>query len=125
MAVAYTVKMIRSLLLLLIAVFSLIACRSAYVETTIDNSGPAALRLIEVDYPSASFGTQTLDAHVLYHYRFKVQGSSPVTITWTGADGKPHTASGPTLTEGQQGTLRITVDSASRVSWTVNLSGAR
>lgn len=114
-----------AIFLALVAVFCISACRSAYVETTIENSSPAVLRLIEVDYPSASFGTQTLDAHAAYHYRFKVQGSGPITINWTGTDGKAHTASGPTLTEGQQGNLRITIDSTSHVSWSVNLSRGR
>jgi hypothetical protein len=114
-----------AIFLALVALFCISACRSAYVETSIENTGSAPLRLIEVDYPSASFGTQTLDAHATYHYRFKVQGSGPITINWTGADGKPHTAAGPTLKEGQQGTLRITIDPSANVSWNVNLSGAK
>ena len=114
-----------AIFLALLAVFCISACRSAYVETTIENTGSAALHVIEVDYPSASFGIQTLDAHATYHYRFKVQGSGPVTINWTGADGKPHTAAGPNLKEGQQGALHITIDPSANVSWSVNLSGVK
>ena len=111
--------------ILLFAMLCLTACRSAYVETTLENNSPAPMRLIEVDYPSASFGTQSIDAHATYHYRFKVQGSGPVTINWTDAAGKPHTAAGPTLKEGQQGTLRISIDPSENVSWNVNLSGGK
>ena len=100
----------------------LTACRSAYVETTIENSGPAPIHLIEVDYPSASFGTQSIDSHGVYHYHFKIQGSGPVTLSFTDAGGKPHTATGPELKEGQQGELHIVIDSSANVNWSQNLS---
>jgi len=111
--------------LALLALVCLTACRSAYVETTIENSGSAPIQLIEVDYPSASFGTQTIDAHGTYHYHFKVQGSGPVTLTFTDAAGKPHTATGPDLKEGQQGDLHIVIDPAANVSWSQSLSTAK
>jgi hypothetical protein len=110
--------------ILLCIAFALSACRSAFIETTVENTGPAAVHLIEVDYPSASFGMQTLDAHSTYHYHFKVQGSGPITITFIDNAGKPHTATGPTLVQGQQGTLKITIDQASGVSWGAHLSAA-
>ena len=109
----------------LLASFCLIACRSAYVDTTIENNGPAPIHLIEVDYPSASFGTQSIDAHASYHYRFKIQGAGPVTVSWTDAAGKPHTAAGPTLKEGQQGELRISVNAAGSISWGGHLSSEK
>jgi hypothetical protein len=98
------------------------ACRSAFVETTVENQGATPLHLIEVDYPSASFGMQTLDAHASYHYHFKIQGSGPVSITFFDSAGKPHTATGPTLTQGQKGNLKITVDQSGGVAWGANLS---
>ncbi|HEX3471039.1 MAG TPA: hypothetical protein VHT28_07620 [Silvibacterium sp.] len=113
------------ILLLLLVTLGLSACRSAFVETTIVNDSSISLRLIEVDYPSASFGTQSLEAHAIYHYRFKVQGSGPITLTWTDNAGKAHTATGPTLTEGQHGNLRISIDPTGNVNWSENLSGAR
>jgi hypothetical protein len=103
---------------LTIGLTGLVACRSAFIETSLRNDGDAPLRLIEVDYPSASFGTQVLNAHSVYHYRFKVQGSGPVTFSYTGFDGKTHTSSGPTLDEGQQGELTIAVDPTGQVHWT-------
>lgn len=99
------------------------ACRSAFVETTVENDGATPVHVIEVDYPSASFGMQTLDEHATYHYHFKIQGSGPVTVTFIDGVGKPHTANGPTLTQGQQGTLKITIDQAGGVRWGANLSG--
>jgi hypothetical protein len=98
------------------------ACRSAFVETTVENKGTTAVHVIEVDYPSASFGMQTLDAHSTYHYHFKIQGSGPVTITFLDDARKPHSATGPTLTQGQQGNLSITIDGDDKVSWGAKLS---
>jgi len=98
------------------------ACRSAFVETTVENQSSAPLHLIEVDYPSASFGMQTLDSHASYRYHFKVQGTGPVTVTFIDSTGKPHTATGPTLTQGQHGNLKITIDQANAVSWGANLT---
>ena len=100
------------------------ACRSAFIETTVQNDGTTSLHVIEVDYPSASFGMQTLDAHGSYHYHFKVQGSGPVTITFLDNAGKPHTATGPMLSQGQQGNLKITIDSTGGVSWGADLSAS-
>lgn len=108
-----------------IAVLPMSGCRSAYIETTLRNGGGSAIRLIEVDYPSASFGTQTLGPHAIYHYRFKVQGSGPVTLSYTGADNKSHSQNGPTLSEGQQGTLVIAVDDAGKVTWTEKLTDGK
>jgi len=114
----------RTLFLALLASFAITACRSAFVETTIENDGSTAVRLIEVDYPSASFGTQTIDAHAAYHYHFKIQGSGPITLTFSDAAGKIHTATGPALTQGQQGDLKIAIDPTGGVSWISHLSSA-
>jgi hypothetical protein len=118
-------RSVPALLLLGIALLGLAACRSAFVETTLRNDGDTPVRLIEVDYPSASFGAQSLAAHSVFHYRFKVQGSGQVTLSYTGADGKNHTATGPTLNEGQHGSLAITIDPAGRVGWAESLIATR
>lgn len=115
---------VAAVVLVCVAGLGLSACRSAFIETTIENDGTTPVHLIEVDYPNASFGMQTLDAHSTYHYHFKVQGSGPITITFVDNAGKPHTATGPTLSQGQQGTLKIVIDQASGVSWGANLSAA-
>jgi hypothetical protein len=112
---------------LVIGIFccGLTACRSAFVETTIRNDGDSPLRLIEVDYPSASFGTQNLAAHAIYHYRFKVQGSGEITLSFAGTDGKTHTSTGPALQEGQHGGLTIAIDPAGKVAWAESLSAEK
>ena len=43
-------------------------CKSPYVNTTVKNDTGAAVTLIEVDYPSASFGRESLAAGAVYPY---------------------------------------------------------
>ena len=81
----------------------------------------APLSLIEVDYPSASFGTQALAPGQDFHYRFKVLGSGATTILWTDAAHQDHKNSGPPLREGDDGTLTITFNSSANPTWNLQL----
>lgn len=91
-------------------------CHSAYVEATVTNHTASRISLVEVDYPSASFGTQNLMPGQQFHYRFKVLGSGPVKVTYTDAAEKEHKASGPSLREGNEGPLEIVIADGG-VSW--------
>lgn len=84
-------------------------CHSRYIEADITNATATPLTLVELDYPSASFGTGTLAAGATYHYRFKILGSGPTKILWTDAARHDHTVPGPQLSEGQQGSLAVTI----------------
>lgn len=95
---------------------SVIGCHSALVDTTVQNHSGAPLSLLEVDYPSASFGTQNLADGADFHYRFKVLGSGPLKLTYTDTARHDHSSAGPTLQEGSEGLLTITVDPAG-VRW--------
>ena len=107
-----------SLLAVLSLCLGLSACKSPYVETSILNHTGGTARLVEVDYPGGSFGTQQITEGATYHYHFKIlENSGPVKITYTGKDGKTYTATGPVLDQGQQGDLTITIDSEGRVAW--------
>ena len=92
-------------------------CHSPFVQTIIDNQSDATLKLVEVDYPSASFGVETLAAHSKYHYRFKIQGSGTITLQFADASGKLQTSTGPELSEGQEGSLQIIIGRDRQVSW--------
>lgn len=102
----------------LAALAGLSGCRSAYVQAAIVNHTGGTVHLVEVDYPSASFGTQQIASDRTFNYRFKVQDSGPVRISYTGDQHDSHSASGPTLNEGEQGNLTITLGSNGTVSWT-------
>lgn len=109
----------------LLVCLSLSACRSAFVQAQIVNRSGGPVRLIEVDYPSASFGTQQIAGNATFRYRFKVQDSGPVKISYTTADRQNHTATGPILVQGEQGSLTITIGNDGKVSWTPVLSAGR
>jgi hypothetical protein len=77
------------------------------VEITVENRTSAAVELLEVDYPSASFGANSLAAGAAYGYRIQVQGTGVVKLQYTGPGGLKKQISGPTLTEGEEGRLLI------------------
>ena len=105
----------------LFAVLSLGGCKSPYVSTTVRNETGAQVTLIEVDYPSASFGRDSLAAGAVYPYRFKIIGSGTTKVAWTDAQGKQHTGTGPELHEPQQGSLTITLTPTS-AQWAAQLT---
>jgi hypothetical protein len=100
-------------------------CHSAFVEARIDNQGPSSVRLIEVDYPSASFGVESIAPHAQFNYRFKIQGYGPLKIEFTDASGNVHDSVGPILTQGQEGRLAIVVSPTSQVSWAPKLTNPK
>lgn len=103
------------------AVLLLAGCRSAYVAATVRNETGGPVSLVEVDYPSASFGTESLAKDGVYPYRFKVLGEGATKVEWTDAERKQHTSTGPTLHEGQHGKLGIVLTAQGAV-WTPELS---
>jgi len=95
--------------LLLLAVAGTVGCKSAFVEADVINATAAPVSLVEVDYPSASFGVGSLAAGATYHYRFKILGSGATKVMWTDATHVDHSVAGPQLNEGQQGTMAVTI----------------
>jgi hypothetical protein len=104
----------------LLALAALTGCHSHYVSIDIHNTTPNPITLVEVDYPTASFGVDTLAAGTTYHYRFKILGDGPTKILWTDAAQQQHTVPGPNLTEGQEGTLTTTI-TPTTATWQSNL----
>ncbi len=88
---------------------ALTACHSAFINATISNQSGQALRLVEIDYPSASFGTNDLANGATFKYRFKVLGSGPATLLWTDHASQDHKVRGPALEEGQEGQLSVII----------------
>ena len=102
----------KPLLITLASLLLTTGCHSAYIEATIKNSTGSPVSLVEVDYPSASFGRTTLAADAEYNYRFKILGSGPTKVLWTDSTHHEHSVNGPPLHEGQEGKLTITLTSA-------------
>jgi hypothetical protein len=84
-------------------------CHSAYVEATVSNHTDKPIELLEVDYPSASFGTQGLPPGADFHYRFKVLGSGRMKLLYTDSAHQDHKSDGPFLKEGAEGPLSIAI----------------
>jgi hypothetical protein len=79
------------------------------VETTVSNRTSQPIQLVEVDYPSASFGTQSLAPGANFHYRFKVLGEGKMKLIYTDASNNEKKFDGPELKEGAEGPLTITI----------------
>ena len=105
----------------LLPLIALAGCHSPFVQATITNQGPP-LHTVELDYPSQSFGTQTLATNQVFHYRFKVQGSGPLKLQFVDPAGKVRSATGPSLHDGAEGTLAVTINPHGEVAWVPNLS---
>jgi hypothetical protein len=85
----------------------LAACHSYHVETTVENRTGGTIELLEVDYPSASFGDDSLAAGGVFHYRIQLRGSGPLKVQYTARDGRQVQVDGPSLAERQEGSLDI------------------
>ena len=82
-------------------------CKSYHVDVTVENHTGAPVRLLEVDYPNASFGADSLAPDAVMHYRIQVQGDGPVKVQYTAPDQKQPQSTGPQLKQNQQGKLDI------------------
>jgi hypothetical protein len=101
------------------AVLLLAGCHSAYIDATISNRTDKPISLVELDYPSASFGTQTLAPGADFHYRFKILGSGRLKLIYTDIANAEHDVAGPILDEGEEGPISVTVN-ATGVDWASN-----
>ena len=95
-------------------------------EVSVHPNYPAceALLLVELDYPSASFGTQKLGPGQDFDYRFKLLGSGKLKLIYTDSANVEHTVPGPQLDEGNEGTLSVTIQ-PSGVQWGSQLKGRK
>ncbi len=93
--------------LMLSALVAATGCHSYHVETTVENRTGGAIQLLEVDYPSASFGANRLAAGAEFHYRIQLRGSGALKVQYTAADGHQVQIEGPVLAEPQEGRLEI------------------
>lgn len=93
-----------------------LGCHSAYVEAVVRNRTDRAISPFEVDYPSASFGGQSLAPDAEFRYRFKLQGKGALKLIYTDERHVEHSITGPVLSEGDEGQVAITL-SATGVQW--------
>jgi hypothetical protein len=104
---------------LLASLLAVTGCHSPYIAATVTNRTTQPIALLEVDYPSASFGTQSLAPGADFHYRFKVLGSGNVKLTYSTPTAHDTKSDGPFLKEGDEGALQITI-SPDGVHWQIS-----
>jgi hypothetical protein len=111
-----------------LAISALIAatgCHSYHVDATVENQTGAAVKLLEVDYPSASFGKDNLAAGEIFHYRIQLRGSGPLKVQYTSGDGRVAQIDGPSVAELQEGALQIVLLPGGRAEFHPQLTPAR
>jgi hypothetical protein len=102
---------------LTVALLALAGCHGAVVNATIENHTGGSLQMIELDYPSASFGVNSLANGAKYPYSFEVHGSGQLRISYQDAKGTPHEAKGPSLHDGDTGPLDVSIAPDNTVHW--------
>lgn len=105
-----------------LSAFFFSACHSYHVDATIENRTGAPIQLLEVDYPSATFGADSLAADAAFHYRFQVRGTGQLKVSYTAANGQTVQISGPALAERQQGTLEIDLEPGGKAEFRPQLT---
>lgn len=105
-------------------IMSASGCKSYWIDANIENKTGQSIHELEVDYPSASFGANTLASGATMHYRFQTRGSGPVKVEYSFGDGKTTHAQGLNLAEHQQGRLTIRLLPLGKVQFVPELQPA-
>ncbi len=92
-------------------------CQSRFIVATIENDTDQPVRMVEIDYPGASFGVSVLAPHSRYSYRFKALGTGPLALSYNENAGATHTSAGPIVNDSQGGVLRVKIGEHGAVSW--------
>lgn len=90
--------------------FAVSGCHSYHIDTTVENRTGGEIRLLEVDYPSASFGVDSVAPGADFHYRIQLRGQGQIKVQYTAGEGgqsQVKLINGPTVAERQEGRLEI------------------
>jgi len=92
-------------------------CRSHHIDSTVENRTGGPIHQVEIDYPSASFGIDTLTPGQIYLYRFQVRGEGAMKVQYTDSTGKQIMRQGPHVAEGDRGQYLIILQPDGKVQW--------
>ena len=98
------------------------ACHASHIEATVENHTDGTVTLLEVDYPSASFGKDTLASDEVFHHRIQTRGSGPISVQYTGPHGRTVQVQGPQMYEQQEGSVEILLLPNGKVEFHPSLS---
>jgi hypothetical protein len=102
-----------------------VGCHSPWIRCTIVNEQATPVSLVQMSYPGGTFGVQTIVPGGSFHYRFRDLADDQASLDFTDAAHRDHKLKGPQLQQGQEGTLRITIEPNNQVQWTPELTKQR
>ncbi|HVR09427.1 MAG TPA: hypothetical protein VMW75_15380 [Thermoanaerobaculia bacterium] len=103
------------------ALLAVAGCHSYHVDVTVENRTGGLIRLLEVDYPSASFGADNLASGATMRYRIQLQGNGALKVQYTAPDNHQFQIQGPAVTQGQEGKLAIVLEPDGKADFNADL----
>jgi hypothetical protein len=95
-----------------------------FVECTLVNQTPSALHVVQFEYPNASFGVQQLNPGASFHYRFLIDGTGALKLSYIDSKNVEHDNSTAfKVHRGQEGTLVVDVPATGKPVWQPKLHG--
>src|SRR5437868_10840342 len=88
-------------------VIAMSGCRAHVVKISVTNSSSEPIKTIIVDYPSATFGKDTLAPRETYFSLVKPLDKGPINVRFTDAQGTTHTYKSISLEQGDDGSVDI------------------
>ena len=95
-----------------------------WVNARVENQSGETVRQVEVDYPSASFGADSIASGSVLQYKFQISGTGPIKIEFALGNGRSIQAGGPQLSDGQNGTITIRLLPQGKTEFAANLRPA-
>jgi hypothetical protein len=107
-------KAVLSFAILLSTLLAATGCRSHVIKVSLTNTSAQPVSMIEVNYPGASFGVNTLAPGQSFQYVIKPVEDGILKTQFSDAKGTTHKTYGPAVKKGQEGSIeiRLTQDSA-------------
>jgi hypothetical protein len=91
----------------LVFVITLAGCRAHVVKISLANTSSEPIKTIIVDYPTATFGKDTLAPRETYFSLVKPVDKGPIKVRFTDAQGVNHTYESIYLEPGDDGSVNI------------------
>ncbi|HEY2114132.1 MAG TPA: hypothetical protein VGJ51_03535 [Candidatus Angelobacter sp.] len=91
----------------LVFVIAMAGCRAHVVKISLTNTSTEPIKTIIVDYPTATFGKDTLAPRETYFSLVKPVDKGPIKVRFTDAQGTTHTYQSIALQLGDDGSVDI------------------
>jgi len=91
----------------LLSVIALSGCRAHVVKISLTNTSTEPIKTIIVDYPTATFGKDTLVPRETYFSLVKPVDKGPIKVRFSDAQGVSHTYESISLEQGDDGSVDI------------------